>query len=292
MIDRKGTQVDIIIIGAGPAGYSAAITLAMRGKKALLFGGEAFSSKVMKAHEIANYPGLSRITGEAFGNAILAQARDLGIEAVGDRVTSVYAMGDYYALQTASGRSFETTALILATGVNFEKTLPGEEAFLGRGVSYCATCDGMLYRGKRVAVIAYSEKEEEEVSFLAQQAQQLFYIPMYQGETAVISATVEIVKDKPISIEGELKATRLILANRTLDVDGVFVLRDRIAPSQLVPGLITEDGHITVNRKMETNLPGCFACGDVTGTPYQNAKAVGEGNVAALSAVAYLNVKK
>jgi thioredoxin reductase (NADPH) len=157
-------------------------------------------------------------------------------------------------------------------------------------VSYCATCDAALYKGKVAAVIGYSKKEEEEAKFLAEIAQKVYYIPMYEMQTGILE-NVTIVNDIPVSVEsiGGFKADRLVLKNRTIEADGIFILRDSILSSQLVFGLEMSDNHVAVNRKLETNLSGCFACGDVTGQPYQYIKAAGEGNVAALSAVKYLS---
>jgi thioredoxin reductase (NADPH) len=101
-------------------------------------------------------------------------------------------------------------------------------------------------------------------------------------------ANLQVIREIPTAVEGDLKARRLVTQNNAYEVDGIFFLREQVAPSQLVPGLLMEGNHIAVDRKMATNLAGCFACGDVVGTPYQYIKAAGEGNVAALSAVRYL----
>ena len=148
-------RTEIAIIGSGPAGVSAAITASLRGKPVLLFGSKTLSDKIGKAHTIRNYPGLPDISGEALRAAFQRHLDAMGVTVTEARVNAVYAMGDYFAIQTA-GETYEATAVILATGVVQGKPLPGEEEFLGRGVSYCATCDTPLYRGKRVAVIGSS----------------------------------------------------------------------------------------------------------------------------------------
>ena len=107
-----------------------------------------------------------------------------------------------------------------------------------------------------------------------------------------MSDAVELVADIPVSIEGTMKADRLVLKERTIEADGFFILRESVSPAQLVPGLAMDGNHIAVNRKMETNIKGCFACGDIVGLPYQYIKSAGEGNIAALSAVSYLDGKK
>lgn len=284
-------RFDAAVIGTGPAGLSAAITLKLRNKSVLLLGNDEVSDKVSKAHEIRNYPGLPQISGQELAQRLSDHARSLGLTITRERITAVYAMGDFFALQSAQNTMYEASTVILATGVSFGKPYPGEQEFLGRGVSYCATCDAPLYRGKTVAVIASSAAEEPEAAFLAEVCEKVYYIPGY-AEVGQMPSNVQVVRDEPVQIQGAMKANKLLLKETSLDVDCVFILRENISPDQLVPGLKVEDNHIWVNRKMETNLPGCFACGDVTGTPYQYIKAAGEGNVAALSAVNYLGKQK
>ena len=126
---------------------------------------------------------------------------------------------------------------------------------------------------------------------MAEMADKVYYIPMYEDEVNVADG-VEILHEKPVSVEGTFRVQELVTDSGRHAVDGVFFLRDSVSPAQLVPGLKIEENHIAVDRQMRTNLAGCFACGDVTGTPYQYIKSAGEGNVAALSAVAYLAEKK
>ena len=122
-------------------------------------------------------------------------------------------------------------------------------------------------------------------------AGKVYYIPLYKEKVNVKEA-ITVVEDVPTAIEGEMKAEKLILKNQELTVDGIFILRESVLPEQLVPGLEMDGNHIAVNRRMETNLAGCFACGDIVGMPYQYIKSAGEGNVAALSAVGYLDSLK
>ena len=279
-------RCDIAIIGTGPAGLEAAITAKIRNRRILLFGSRDLSSKVEKAHTIQNYLGLPAISGEELQTAFASHLQALDIEITEDKINTVYSMGDYYALQ-GNGTAYEASTVILATGVNSVEPYPGEEQYLGRGVSYCATCDAMFYKGKTVAVIGFSQKEEAEANFLAEVARKVYYLPMYDGEVRTVD-TIEIVREKPVAVEGTLKVQRLVTETGSCAVDGVFILRDSIAPAQLVPGLQMEENHIAVDRKMRTNLPGCYACGDAVGAPYQYIKSAGEGNVAALSAVEYL----
>ena len=205
------------------------------------------------------------------------------------RIGAVYAMGDYFA-QQAGEEMLEARTVILATGVVMAKTLPGEEQYLGRGVSYCATCDAPLYRGRTAIVIGYSPREEAEAAFLAGVCSKVTYFPMYKDETN-LPESVEVIREIPEEILKLETGLAIKTSEGEYAADGVFVLREAVAPSQLVPGLETDGAHVKVNRRMETNLPGLFACGDLTGTPYQYVKAAGEGNVAAISAAAYIDKK-
>ena len=280
---------DIAIIGCGPAGVSAAITAKIRNKSIILIGDE-ISAKVEKAHEIKNYPGLPDIAGEDLAGAFLSHLKKMDIKITKKRVSAVYAMGEYFAIQ-ADEEMLEADSVILATGIVTGKPLPGESELLGRGVSYCATCDASLYRGKSVAVIGYSKKEEREAAFLSEVCSEVIYIPVYKEEVQ-LPDSIKVIREqvKEIRESGDKKA--VVTSESEFETDGVFVLRDAIAPDRLVPGLETDGGHVVVDRHMETNLPGVYACGDITGTPYQYIKAAGEGNVAALSAVKYLDEKR
>ena len=279
-------RYDIAIIGTGPGGVSAALTAKNRNKRILLLGSREMSEKVAKAHEIRNYPGLPAVSGEEMAEAFRKHLEAMGIEITEKRVGAVYAMGDYFALQIGE-EMIEADTVILATGVVTVNPLPGEKELLGRGVSYCATCDAALYRGKTVAVIGYSPREEAEAAFLAEVCAEVMYFPMYREETA-LPDHVRVIREKAAGIAQENGKRVVRTDGGSYEADGVFVLREAVAPDTLVPGLESENGHVKVNRKMETNLPGLFACGDVTGTPYQYVKAAGEGNVAAISASLFL----
>ena len=283
-------RYDIAIIGTGPAGLSAAVTAKIRNKSVLLIGSRDLSPKVTKAHAIQNYLGLPNIPGADLGAAFQASIDAVGVAVTEDKITAAYNLGDYYGLQGAE-TIYEASTLILATGMIPGKLLPGEEALLGRGVSYCATCDAALYRGKTVAVIGYSAKEEHEAAFLSEIAASVHYLPMYK-EIESLPESVRVIREKPLEIRQENGLRQVVTAENSYGFDGVFILRDSISPGQLVPGLEIENNHVKVDRSMATNLPGCFACGDVVGLPYQYIKSAGEGNVAALSAAAYLDMKK
>ena len=283
-------RYDIAIIGTGPAGLSAAITAKIRNKKILLIGNPNFSDKVQKAHQIQNYLGLPAISGKDLAKAFENHINSMDITITEGKVNAVYPMGSYFGLQVSQD-IYEAETVIVATGIVTGKVFKGENELLGRGVSYCATCDAPLYRNKTVAVIGYSPKEESEAEFLAEVCEKVLYIPMYKEETK-LSDKVTIINEKPTAVIGENKVKSLQTEKNNYEVDGIFILRDSIPPSQLVSELEIKDNHIVVNLQMETNIKGCFACGDIVGRPYQYIKAAGQGNIAGLSAVAYLDEKR
>ena len=315
---------DIAIIGTGPAGISAAITATIRNKKIILFGSRELSDKIRKAHLIQNYPGFPECSGEDLCNAFAAHLEKMGIEIAEEKINAVYPMGETFALQTMKNEMHQARSVILACGMVQGKLLPGEEELVGRGVSYCATCDAPLYRGRSVAVIGYSPEAEEEVNFLSEVASEVLYFPVYRDEPKV-SESVKVVRQIPQAIlnkeaaeeafslaqadpakssakdlaAGEalsvdaLKQGQLAVQTTkgTFPADGIFVLRSSVPAGQLIPGIEMDGEHVKVNLQMETSVPGCFACGDITGRPYQYVKAAGQGNVAVLSAVSYLDQK-
>ncbi|MBZ1329779.1 NAD(P)/FAD-dependent oxidoreductase [Clostridium botulinum] len=282
-----GKRYDIAIIGSGPAGLEAAINAKIRNKDIIIFGNKELSSKLVKAPKINNYLGFYNVSGNELKDKFIDHIDKMGVEITFERINNVYAMGEYFALMV-NEKMYEAKAVILATGVEYGKALKGEEEFLGKGVGYCATCDAPLYKNKTVAIIGYNKESEEEANFVSELASKLYYIPMYRSDYE-LSEKVEVINDKPVEIVGEQHVEKLILKDSEIEADGIFVLKDSISPSQLVPGLEMEDEHIKVDRKMKTNISGCFAAGDCTGKPYQYIKSAGEGQIAALSAVSYLD---
>lgn len=281
-------RYDIAVIGTGPAGISAAITAKIRGKSVLLLGSAALSPKISKAHRIDNYPGLPAITGEELAAKLKAHLDHLGIAVTEKQVGAVYSMGDYFALQ-AGEDMLEARTVIAATGVVQGKMLPGEEEFLGRGVSYCATCDARLYKGKTVAVIGQSADAAEEAEYLAEVVSRVIYFPAAGGALPRERENIAVVNEKPAQIVGDKAVTKLVTDAGEHEVSCVFILRDAVMPDKLIPGAETDGAHIRVDNEMRTNIPGLFACGDIAGKPYQYIKAAGQGNIAALSAVGYLS---
>ncbi|MCR4594696.1 MAG: NAD(P)/FAD-dependent oxidoreductase [Clostridiales bacterium] len=282
-------RYDIAVIGTGPAGISAAITAKIRNKNVILLGPDSLSDKLTKAHRIDNYPGLPEISGDDFAEKLKDQTGRLGIEITDKKVAAVYALGDYFSIQ-ADNDIIEASSVIIASGIVQDKALAGEEEYLGRGVSYCATCDGRLYKGKTVAVLGYNESSAEEAEYLSEIVSEVLFFPQGKGKVPE-KDNIRVINEKPLEIKGAMKAEKLVSDKAEYDIDCVFILRDAIRPANLIPGVETDGPHIKVNLNMETNIKGLFACGDIAGRPYQYVKAAGQGNVAAISAVKYLSNK-
>lgn len=284
-------MLDIAIIGAGPAGLSAAINGMIRNKKVKVFGNNPTTSYIYKAERVDNYIGMFGVTGKEMVESFVGHAKEMDVEIQEKRVIEIFPLGESYMLNVEN-EFIEAKTVILANGLSKSKTLPGESELLGRGVSYCATCDGPLYRGKSVVLIGDSHVAEEDVNYLAEVCEKVYYVPLYK-EIKNLRSNIEVIYDKPKKVLGEHIVKGLELADTTLDVDGVFIIKESIPTTQLLKGLELDNKSIKVNNFMETNMPGIYAAGDCTGRPYQVAKAVGQGTTAALQAVTYLhNVEK
>lgn len=277
---------DVAVIGTGAAGVSTALTLRALNKHFVWFGSEGLSVKITSAEKIRNYPGLPFVSGKEMREVFLRQVKEMGISITPKTVTGVYPTGEHYTI-LCNQEMFEAKTVIFCTGVESVRPIPGELEFVGRGVSYCAACDGFLYKGKTIAVECTSKELEHEIETLATFADKVYLVPLYR-DVAVTADNVEIIAKKPLAIEGGQKAERVVFADRTVEVDGVFMLKQAVTPSVLLSGLETADGHIVVDRHCAANLKGCYAAGDCTGRPYQYAKAVGEGNIAAHEAAAFV----
>ena len=262
---------DALIIGGGPAGVSAALTLKSRGKQVAIIAGAASDAPLWKAPVIENYPGLPGISGRDMLALFEKQAQDAEVDYLRGRALSILAMGSGFAVSVGADYQ-EAGAVILCTGVSQGKPYPGERELLGRGVSYCATCDGMLYRGMRVAVIGLCAEAPAEAEFLRSIGCEVMYFD----------------KRLRYELEGEGKLAALVAEGERHELDGVFILRGAVSADTLLPELQLEEGRVVVDAAMRTSVPGVFAAGDCTGKPFQIAKAAGEGNIAALTAAAYL----
>lgn len=278
---------DIAIVGGGPAGLSAALTGRIRNKEVVLFEHLDFSSKLQKAHIVENYPGLPQVTGKELIQQMSEHCLTHEPTVIREKVLNIFP-GEVFTLLTPA-ETYQAKAVILTTGVISTVLFEGEKDFLGRGVSYCATCDGLLYRDKSVAVISYTREGAHEAKYLGEICREVYYLPQYKTEEPLLFRdNVTVIQSKPRAIAGNGQVDRLITDQKEIPVDGIFVLRQSDPVENLLPGIELEGEVIKVNRDMSTSVPGVFAAGDCTGKPWQIAKATGEGLVAVLSAISFL----
>ncbi len=294
-------QYEIIIIGAGPGGLQAAIHSSRRRHKVLILG-KPENSALFKAH-IENYFGIEeKVEGSELILKGLSQALKFGAELLKEDVVKIEILGDgTFRVETEKGKDFQALSLILALGVKKKKKLFNKEDFyIGKGVSYCVDCDAWFYRGKKVVVIGDGSAGVHGAKTLTNFAGKVYFVPLREIpeiEEEFKKSSVEILLEKPKDLLGEEEVKGVIFeSGKVLEVDGIFIELGSKGPLELLAPLGIElDGetlsYVKVNSKMETNIPGVFACGDLTGPPFQLAKAVGEGCVAGLSASDYLKAK-
>jgi len=297
-------STDILIVGAGPAGLTAAMYAARSGKKTLVLEGERSASRLAFGYDLENYPGFPSINSNELLARFREQARGFGAEFVkGETIALSLTTNPKYVSTTDS--FIEAKAVVLATGKPFakERQIPGEERLLGYGVSYCAVCDGPLYKGRDVAAYGHSMEAVEDIWILEQTGVRVHWIPGKVKDPAVLEEAfvkaeklgIPIYGDAEIrEIAGEKNVERVILkaaeGERPLDVDAVFIFREvPTGPLFAKSGLALDHKQcLAVDRFQRTNLEGVFAAGDLTCGGLQVVSAAGEGCVAALQALAYL----
>jgi len=308
-------EYDLIIIGAGPAGVSGAINAASHKAGFLLMDQEAPMERVRTYGRIANYPGLGIMKGEDLARKFIDHLCAFQISVQRERIVKIAREQGAYQLY-GHEKVYRARAVILTPGIIYEKKIPGEDALLGRGVSYCLSCDGLLYAGKKVAVIAEDPEGESEAISLQQDygAQVIFYAayapvasPLLREVYAntrvqklekttrgisIVSIITENETENEAGRELEKQAGREMEKQISREVEGVFIFRKGASPTSLIPDLDMDKHHVRVDKNMQTNLPGIFCAGDSTGPPYQISKAAGEGQIAALSAVKYLTASR
>lgn len=272
---------DILIIGSGPAGLSAAVAAQGRGRKCLVISNPWEANPLSRAPVVDNYLGMPGVSGREMMERFQRHALEMGAELMTGRVLSAMAM-DGAVWLTVGSDVLEGKRLILATGIQRGAKYPGEEELVGRGVSYCASCDGMLYRGKEVIVLGRAKDAPHEANYLKQIGCSVTYVSPQTPEG--LDESIPWIKANRLEVLGESRVTGLLADGRALACEGLFILRETVAPNDLLPELALEEGYIRVDRQMKTNLPGVYAAGDCTGKPLQISKAVGEGLIAGQAA--------
>ena len=280
--------VDIIIIGAGPAGLSAAVNALTRGKTVRIFSNR--ENYLSKAERVDNHLGFYHVSGKELMDKFKEHAETMGIKIEDGKVVNILPLGESFMVNI-NGQIAEAKKVILAMGISKIKELPGEAKLLGVGVSYCATCDGMLYRGKNAVVWDQSKDAWEEANFLASIGVNVTFVSKKPRQEN-LSNDINFINGTITEIIGENSVEEVIIGNESIKADAVFMLRDAVAPTALIDGLELDGNFINVDKHMETNIPGVYAAGDITGKPLQLSKAVSEGLIAAQHAALQIDKKE
>lgn len=280
--------LDIAVIGGGPAGLSAAINAVLRNKSVKIFTNAL--NYLQKAEKVDNYLGFYNISGQELMEKFVDHANKLNVSFEYGKVIDIMKYNDMFMINF-NGKIINSKAVVLALGITKEKMLNNEEKLLGKGISYCATCDGALYKGKNIAVYGNADDIIEEANFLSSLGANVNYITV-KKDIKGLNQNINVINGIISDIIGDNKLEGIIINDKYIKLDGLFLLRNSIAPNSIVKDLILEDGYIVVNRNMETNIKGIYACGDCTGKPLQISKATGEGLVAAQNAARYIDKLK
>ncbi|UCC19492.1 MAG: FAD-dependent oxidoreductase [Promethearchaeota archaeon] len=292
---------DLIVLGGGPTAIGCAI-YAARFAMDVLVVGKTFGGLIATTHLVENYPGITSVSGQGLIDMFKDHMDSLNIPYITDEIRSIDKVDDHFELNSFF-QKFKAFSICIATGSESRKLgIPGEDNFAGRGVSYCATCDGPFYKDKIVCVIGGSDSAAKEALFLAQNTKRVYII--YRGDEiraepinkkrVYENNKIEIIyKTKIVEIKGENTVKSVIFDNgKEFEVDGVFIEIGSIPNSNLAKQIgveTNEKGEIKINRKSETNIPGIFAAGDVADAPFKQAiTGVSEGVIAAYSAFDYV----
>lgn len=306
---------DFIIIGTGSAGYPAAVYAARFGLKTLVIGGEK-GGLITTTHVVENYPGFVRVTGQELADSLENHVKDYNVPIIVDWVTEVKKETDHFIV-TAKENTYKAKTVLIATGTKHRKLdVPGEPEYYGKGVSYCAICDGPLFKGKTVAVVGGSDSAAKEALLLTEHASKVYMI--YRGQEIrpepinkervfdlVKAGNIEIInKTNVVEIKGGKFISSVVLDNpykgsTEFPLGGLFIDIGHLPQSDLAKSLgvnLNEKGEIIIDKESKTNVPGIFAAGDVTNTKFKQAiTGAAEGCTAAYSAYNYIseqNTKK
>ncbi|HAT02510.1 MAG TPA: thioredoxin-disulfide reductase [Oribacterium sp.] len=303
---------DVIIIGAGTAGLSAAIYTVRAGKSALVLEAAAYGGQIINTPDIENYPGIAHISGFDFATGLYNQAKDLGAEIVFERVTGIREEGDHKVVETGNGQQYEAKAVIIATGAkNRTLGLPMEKELVGKGVSYCATCDGMFFRNKVVAVNGGGNTAVEDAAFLANYCAKVYIIhrrDQFRADEAeverlrkkenvefVLNSTITKLNRDTNGLTSIEVADKISGETRTLEIAGLFVAIGQAPDNSAFANVanLDEKGYVTAGEDLLTGTPGIFTAGDCrTKSVRQLTTAASDGAVAALAAATYIDALK
>ncbi len=289
-------DADVFVIGSGPSGVQAAIHAARKKMAVVVAGKPSYSS--MAGTEIENYFGVGPRSGDDILAEGISQAKSFGAVFLGQNVVSASAEGGRFVFVVEDGTQISAKSVIIATGVSRKALgIPGEKALFGKGVSYCAVCDCNFYKGRKVVLVGNDSEAAVSAEMMTKYASETHWAAwdLSADESLVRKASeagVIMHGSKPKAIEGDGKVERLVLEDGTIvPTDGVFIELGAKSSADIAMdiGVMPEiDDSIKVGADCSTEVPGVFACGDVTGKPWQVAKAVGQGCVAGMAAADYV----
>lgn len=298
---------EIVIVGGGPGGLTAGLYGARANRKTVLIEKYLPGGQIANTEEVEDYPGFERISGAELAMKMAEHAKKFGLEIVSDEVTEVYAEGDDRLIATASGDVYRAKAVILSTGGSPNKlNVPGEKEFSGKGVSYCAICDGAFFKDEIIAIAGGGDAAVEEGIFLTKFGRRVILIHRRDKlraqkiiqERAFKNPKMEFIWDSVIeSISGDDKVRSLTLKNvktgekSDLQVGAVFIFVGFVPNSNITREPLKKDkgGYIITDEKMETSIKGIYACGDVRSQLVrQITNAVGDGTTASVAAEKYI----
>ncbi len=297
---------DIIIVGAGTAGLSAAIYGVRAGKQVLVLEAKNYGGQIINSPEVENYPGIKHISGFEFATNLYEQVKELGAEVLYEKVVEVIDHNEFKTVVTENNK-YESRAVILATGAeNRPLGVEREEEMIGAGVSYCATCDGAFYKGKDVAVIGGGNTALEDALFLSNYCNKVYLIhrrDSFRGEEKQLEILKEkgniefILNSTVVQLNGTDRVESITVKNkvteeeRSIHVNGVFVAIGQMPKNEIFADLIEIDtkGYIVAAEECKTNVSGIFTAGDCrTKTVRQLATAASDGAIAGLAACQYI----
>ncbi len=305
-----GEVENVIIIGSGPAGFTAGLYTGRASLEPLLFTGHQYGGQVSITYDVENYPGFPEgLGGPELVEKMREQAQKFGTRVEFDYVTEIDTEQHPFVIKTQSGKEYRTLSVILTTGARARLLdVPGEQELTGRGVSYCATCDGAFFRGKDVVVVGGGDSAVEEGLFLTRfasrvriihrrdslRASQIMQDRAFKNEKVEFiwnTVVTEILGGEDKQVVGVKTRNLDTGAEEMLDTQGVFVYIGHLPNNQLLQGKfdLDEDGHLITDRRMRTNVPGIFAGGEIMDKVFkQVATSVGQGCAAAMQTEKFL----
>ncbi len=306
---RRGGEFDVVIVGAGPAGLTAGMYLARLGLNVAILEKETPGGRAATAPIVEDYPGVERTTGAELMKKFEYQAKKFGAKIfINENVVDVEKRGDVYVVKTKVGNEYRAPSIIIATGLTVGGIkVPGEKELFGKGVSYCAVCDGPMFKDKPVALVGSDDHAMEEALYLSTVASKVYVIP--HGELEASEEMIKALKNtgkvdiidraKVIEIKGNNKVESIVIEKdgkrEELKVDAVFISKGEVPTAEVFKKIgvqLDEKGFVKVTPKMETGVPGVYAAGDVTGIGFQIVTAAGQGATAALEAYKYVKSHK